>query len=341
MLFRSMEMDTLTSSMSKANIASVAVQKPRITLTTKAQREAKAAETAKQAVDKTETAARVESVHELTSDNRSAGQEEPKPIQTTEVRMGSGKPQPIHLSQPAPSSPSKEEQQPRPDYSSTTSQLHASQQLQRFGTEEEMRQQGSTMNLDQLQHNDQRREEQRYDQQSVLEQLQEAAKAAAEIAESGKNGAMSPPPPPPPRPRTANSGSSRPQSATSGASPSGARSPSSIQDRIARLAHLSNVALESAREMGAGSGRSSFSDGKSAPRTPSVSSRPAGGASGDFGRVMVGMAGQGPVGVKREELPVWSATGAIPFAQEVTKEDDQQREVKTEEVDEDVEMGGY
>lgn len=345
----SMEMDTLTSSMSKANIASAPVPKPRIFLTTKAQREAKAAETAKQAFDKTETAAGIEDAHELTGNNQAAGQEESKQMQTTEMKIGMGGPQPIHLTQPAPSSPPKGEQQPRPDYSSTTSQLHASQQLQRFGTEEEMRQQDSTANFDQLQHNDQRREEQRYDQQSrveqdaadqqsVLEQLQEAAKAAAEIAESGKCGAMSPPP----RPTTANSGSSRPQSATSGASPAGVRSPSSIQDRIARLAHMSNVALESAREMGgAGSGRSSFSDVKSPPRAPSVNARPMSGAGGEFGKAMGGMAGQGPVGVKREELPVWSATGAIPFAQQVRKEEEKQAEVKTEEVAGDVEMGGY
>lgn len=324
-----MEMDSLTSSMSKANIASAPAPaaKPRITLTTKAQRDAKSAEAAKEAVDKAQMAA-VDGAKDFIA------KEKAKPTQSSESKMD------MDGFQPTPPFPSKEEQTPRPDYSSTTSQLHASQQLQRFGTEEEMRQRTSTANLDQLQHDEQRRGEQQadadresrdrkadqdaMDEQSILAQLQEAARAAAEIAQDSKNGAMSPPP----RPTTANS-------ATSGGTPgsassTGVRSPSSIQDRIARLAHVSNVALESAREMG--SGRSSFSDVRSSAssvKSPPSGVRPASGASGQFGR---------PVGVKREELPVFTSTGAIPFAP--AKKEEVKSEMKFEE-NEDVEMGGY
>ena len=137
---------------------------------------------------------------------------------------------------------------------------------------------------------------------------------------------------PPPRPTTANSGG-RPGSAGS----TGVASPSSIQDRIARLAHISNVALESAREMG--SGRSNVSDVRSPPRASS-------GASGHFKREGMG----GLVGVKREQLPVFSSTGAIPFARpvegkkehEVQEEQKAEFELKEEKVDDgDIEMGGY
>ena len=328
-----MEMDTLTSSMSKANIASAPAPavKARIALSTKAQRNAEAPEAAEQAIGKAQTAALGTAVDGAKD---FIAKEEAKPTQSTESKMG------MDGSQPTPPSPPKEEQQPRPDYSSTTSQLHASQQLQRFGSEEEMRQRTSTANLDQLQHDGQRRDEQQanadresrdrkadqdaIDQHSILAQLQGAAKAAAEIAQDSKNGAMSPPP----RPTTANSATSggRPGSASS----AGVTSPSSIQDRIARLAHVSNIALESAREMG--SGRSSFSDVRSPVgnvRSPPSGVRPASGASGQFG---------GPVGVKREELPVFTSTGAIPFAP--VKKEEVKSEVKVEE-NEDVEMGGY
>lgn len=335
----SMEMDTLTSSMSKTNIVSSSTSapqpKPRITLTTKSQREAKAAETGKQTSSAVETPVLVEGAQEFGSGN------DAKLTQSIESEMGMDGAGPLHLSQPALPVQSTEQQQTRPDYSRTTSQLHASQQLSTFSNEQEIQQQDR--HQDQQQHYHQLRNEQQADadretrdrkadqdaadQQSILQQLQAAAKAAAEIAHDSKNGTMSPPP----IPTTADSGG-RPGSAKS----AGVASPSSIQDRIARLAHVSNVALESAREMG--SGRSSFSDVRSPPRASS-------GASGHFVREGMG----GPVGVKREQLPVFSSTGVIPFAEPVEgKEPEVQEEkksgvdVKEEKMDDgDVEMGGY
>lgn len=331
---KSMEMDTLTSSMSKTNIASSSTSapqsKPRITLTTKAQRDAKAAEAGKQTSSAVVTPAVVEGAKEFGSEN------DAKPTQSTESKRGMDGIQSLHLSQSALSLQPTEQQQTRPDYYSTTSQLHASQQLSTFSNEQEIQQQGR--HQDQQQHFHQLCDEQKADvdreardreadQQSILQQLQAAAQAAAKLAHDSKNGTMSPPP----RPTTANS-EGRPGSAKS----AGVASPSSIQDRIARLAHVSNVALESAREMG--SGRSSFSDVKSPPRASS-------GASGHFKREGMG----GPVGVKREHLPVFSSTGTIPFAKpvegkkepEVKEEKKAEVEMKEKMDDGDVEMGGY
>lgn len=290
----------------------------------------------------TSSAVEIPAVVEGAKEFGSGGENDPKPTQSPERKMGMDGAQPFHTSQPALPMQPAEQQQTRPDYSSTTSQLHASQQLSTFSNEQEIQQQDR--HQDQQQHSHQLRDEQQADadietrgrkadqdaadQQSILSQLHAAAQAATEIAHDLKNGTMSPSP----RPTTANSGG-RPVSAGS----TGIASPSSIQDRIARLAHISNVALESAREMG--SGRSNDSDVRSPPRASS-------GASGHFKREGMG----GPVGVKREQLPVFSSTGAIPFARpvedntepEVQEEQKAEVKLKQEKVDDgDIEMGGY